>query len=143
MFLVVFVCQSVILSTFLHCPLWNTYGWKRAVGILLKCVLVSFVFTAIECWYLLSNGSDTSTCGRNVSYACSTLDWLLDRFYKSSYKHNHTLSLETDLNLSFDNILLVSLLILYRVEIEHLQVSKSVQNTFEKVEFLRFCQLIG
>ena len=61
-------------------------------------------------WYLLSNGSDTSTCGCNGSNACKTLDWLLDRFHNTSYTKNHTLSLVTDMNLTMDNNLMVSLI---------------------------------
>ena len=59
-------------------------------------------------WYLSHNGSDTSTCGRNVSNACKTLDWLLDRFYHAPYTLNETLSLVTDTSLIINNNLVVS-----------------------------------
>ena len=68
-----------------------------------------FIRVAAVEWYLLSNGSDTSTCGRNVSNACRTLDWLLGRFYNTSLKHKQVLSLGTDIDLTVDIVLLVSL----------------------------------
>ena len=58
-------------------------------------------------WYLSSNGTDTSTCGHNVSSACKTLDWLLDRFYTTSDAADDTLSLVTDTSLTIQKDLLV------------------------------------
>ena len=58
-------------------------------------------------WYLSSNGSDTSTCGRNISTACRTLDWLLDRFHNTSYWTNKTFSLGTDISLTINKHLVV------------------------------------
>ena len=40
--------------------------------------------------------------------ACRTLDWLLERFHKTSYKKNRTLSLGTDIDLTINNMLLAS-----------------------------------
>ena len=51
-------------------------------------------------WFLSSKGKDTSTCGRNVSAACRTLDRLLDNFFKTSFWTNKTLSLVIDTSLS-------------------------------------------
>ena len=59
-------------------------------------------------WYLSSNGVDTSKCGLSDTCACRTLDWLLGRFYNTSYKINQTLSLVTDSSLLIDSQLLVS-----------------------------------
>ena len=56
------------------------------------------VFTVSD-WYLLSNGHDTSSCGASASKACRTLDWLLDRFYRTSYKIKSSLHLILDSNL--------------------------------------------
>ena len=67
-----------------------------------------FCFVSGPDWYLSHNGSDTSTCGRNVSNACKTLDWLLDRFYHVPYTLNETLSLVTDTSLIINNNLVVS-----------------------------------
>ena len=62
-------------------------------------------------WYLSSDGHDTSSCGDSASDACRTLDWLLDRFYQTSYKINPILSLITDYNLIVSYQLMVRRLI--------------------------------
>ena len=67
-----------------------------------------FMFNLGPNWYVSSNGSDASTCGRDVSNACRTLDWLLERFYNTSYKMNHTLTLYTDTSLNINSKLVVS-----------------------------------
>ena len=39
-------------------------------------------------FYLMDNGTDTSSCGRNVSTACRTFSWLLGVFYNESYRNS-------------------------------------------------------
>ena len=39
-------------------------------------------------FYLMDNGTDTSSCGRNVSTACRTLSWLLGVFYNESHTNS-------------------------------------------------------
>ena len=84
----------------------------------LRFLTVLLVLTIFQCgsgewsflddtWYLSSHGSDTATCGHNISTACMTLDWLLGRFEKTSNMTNLLLSLITDINLRIDSQLVV------------------------------------
>ena len=59
-------------------------------------------------WYLSSDGSDTAGCGLSVERSCKSLDWLLERFYNTSYKINERLSIITDSNTIINRPLVVS-----------------------------------
>ena len=66
-------------------------------------------------WYLSSDGQDTPSCGDSASNACGTLDWLLDRFYQTSYKINPILSLITDSGLTIDQNIVLSIPVIEQI----------------------------
>ena len=51
-------------------------------------MLISIVSEAEFEFYLASNGTDSTSCGHNISTACRTFPWLLDVFYNESYLNN-------------------------------------------------------
>ena len=55
-------------------------------------------------FYLMDNGTDTLSCGRNVSTACRTFSWLLGVFYNESYTNSTEL---LTLNLMLGSSLLI------------------------------------
>ena len=52
----------------------------------------------------MDNGTDTSSCGRNVPTACRTFSWLLGVFYNESYTNSTEL---LTLNLMLGSSLLI------------------------------------
>ena len=61
----------------------------------------------ISDWYLLLNGSDVLDCGRNLSAACQSFSWLLDRIREVSSRSEASVSILTDVDLIIDRALLV------------------------------------
>ena len=57
--------------------------------------------------YLLPNGSDVLDCGRNLSAACQSFSWLLDRVHEVSSRSEASVSILTDVDLIIDQALLV------------------------------------
>ena len=50
---------------------------------------VSFTVLEVDSQlYLALNGTDSTSCGHNISTACRTFPWLLDVFYNESYVNN-------------------------------------------------------
>ena len=46
------------------------------------------VLEAESQFYLAPNGTDSTSCGHNITTACRTFTWLLDVFYNESYLNN-------------------------------------------------------
>ena len=61
----------------------------------------------ISDWYLLPNGSDVLDCGKNLSAACQSFSWLLDRIREVSSRSETSLSILMGADLIIDRALLV------------------------------------
>lgn len=59
-------------------------------------------------WYLLSSGHDSFNCGLSLPTACNTLDWSLNRLYKSSHQRDKSVYLAVDTNITINAELVVS-----------------------------------
>ena len=64
-----------------------------------------------DAFYLLDGGSDTFSCGHNVTTACGTFPWLLGVFYNDSTLNTgqlHPLNLISDISINIGPNITVS-----------------------------------
>ena len=54
-----------------------------------SCLYIIFTVPEVDSqFYLALNGTDSPSCGQNISTACRTFPWLLDVFYNQTYRNN-------------------------------------------------------
>ena len=78
---------------------------------LIYSIILGFTVKEDPQFYLTKNGTDTSSCGGDVSSACRTFPWLLGVFYNESYTNSTELPI---LNLMLGTSLLIGPDILVR-----------------------------
>ncbi len=91
-------------------------SWSHTFGLFLGHHLFRSCCTGQKCgqfsassWFISAAGTDSLNCGDNSIFPCKTLDWLLSRFYNTSFKLNYTFSLHSDVDLSFNKAIQVCL----------------------------------
>ena len=66
------------------------------------------IFSAAQ-WFLSPSGNNSLSCGNKINTSCETLNWLLRRFYNTSYMWNETLVLVTNSSLILNDKSTVSM----------------------------------
>ena len=99
--------------------LYKIYDITDAIDLCVKkfCIMIFHnssnalcLHFTVKYWYLSADGHNTDSCGTSTTNSCKTLNWLLGRYYNTSYNINTALILSTDTSLLIDNNILVSLL---------------------------------
>ena len=83
---------------------------ELATGLMAKNFISGFVVND-TIYYLLNNGTDSPTCGRSVSVACRTFEYLIDIFYNAT--HLSKLHLITEVSIQINAEFLVRCLSLF------------------------------